>query len=154
MISDGQPWFSEQRDGTQMAVAGVLVAVLAEALRARVVFVRNMNFCGLERRPNGLICCKHRKGKRLRNHDCACTDLQLPSQQIEDVDDAVTCLHCDMESPDELEARRRGLRQASQVQVACNCRLRAAEQPGSLQCACSRAASAYSAPKATCCAAL
>ena len=82
-----------------MAVAGVLVTVLAEALRARVVFVRNMNFCGLERRPNGLICCKHRKGKRLRNHDCACTDLQLPSQQIEDVDDAVMCLHCDMESP-------------------------------------------------------
>ena len=132
-----------------MTVVGVVVAAMTEALRARVVFVRNMNFCGLERRPNGLICCKHRKGKRLRNHDCACTDLQLPSQQIEDVDDAVTCLHCDMESPDELEARRRGLRQASQVQVACNCRLRAAEQPGSLQRACSRAASVYSAPKGT-----
>ena len=132
-----------------MTVAGVLVTVLAEALRARVVLVRNMNFCGPERRLNDLICCKHRKGKRLRNHDCACTDLQLPSQQIEDVDDAVTCLHCDMESPDELEARRRGLRQASQVQVACNCRLRAAEQPDSLQHACSRAASVYSAPKGT-----
>ena len=136
-----------------MAVVGVLlVAVLAEALRARVVFVRNMNFCGLERRLNDLLCCKHRKGKRLRNHDCACTDLQLPSQQIDDVDNAATCLHYDMESPDELEARRRGLRQASQVQVACNCRLRAAEQPGSLQCACSRTASAYSAPKGTFCA--
>ena len=40
----------------------------------------------LESRPNGLMCCKHSKGKRLRNHDCACTDLQLPSQQIDDVD--------------------------------------------------------------------
>ena len=135
-----------------MTVAGVLVTVLAEALRAIVVFVRNMNYCGLERRPNGLMCCKHSIGKRLRNHDCACTDLQLPSQQIDDVDNAATCLHYDMESPDELEARRRGLRQASQVQVACNCRLRAAEQPGSLQCACSRTASAYSAPKGTFCA--
>ena len=132
-----------------MTVVGVVVTVLAEALRARVVFVRNMNFCGLERRLNDLICCKHRKGKRLRNHDCACTDLQLPSQQIEDVDDAVTYLNYDMASPDELEARQRGLRQASQVQVACNCRLRAAEQPDSLQHACSRAASVYSAPKGT-----
>ena len=79
----------------------------------------------------------------------ACTDLQLPSQQIEDVDDAATYLHYDMASPDELEARQRGLRQASQVQVACNCRLRAAEQPDSLQHACSRAASVYSAPKGT-----
>ena len=95
------------------------------------------------------MCCKHSIGKRLRNHDCACTDLQLPSQQIDDVDNVATCLHYDMESPDELEARRRGLRQASQVQVACNCRLRAAEQPGSLQRACSRAASVYSAPKGT-----
>ena len=95
------------------------------------------------------MCCRHRKGKRLGNHDSASTDLQLPSQQIEDVDDAATCLHYDMESSDELEARRRGLRQASQVQVACNCRLRAAEQPGSLQRACSRAASVYSAPKGT-----
>ena len=73
----------------------------------------------------------------------------LPSQQIEDVDDAATYLHYDMASPDELEARQRGLRQASQVQVACNCRLRAAEQPDSLQHACSRAASVYSAPKGT-----
>ena len=93
-----------------MTVAGVLVTVLAEALRAIVVFVRNMNYCGLERRPNGLMCCKHSIGKRLRNHDCACTDLQLPSQQIDDVDNAATCLHYDMESPGELEARRRGLR--------------------------------------------
>ena len=82
------------------------------------------------------MCCRHRKGKRLGNHDSASTDLQLPSQQIEDVDDAATYLHYDMASPDELEARQRGLRQASQVQVACNCRLRAAEQPDSLQHAC------------------
>ena len=108
-----------------------------------------MSFCGLKRRTNGLMCCKHRKGKRLGNHDSGCTDLRLPSQQIEDVDDADTYLHYDMASSDELEARRRGLRQASQVQVACNCRLRAAEQPGSLQRACSRAASVYSAPKGT-----
>ena len=92
-----------------MTVAGVLVTVLAEALRATVVFVRNMNFCGLERRLNDLLCCKHRKGKRLRNHDCACTDLQLPSQQIEDVDDAVTCLHCDMESPGDSKGHCRRL---------------------------------------------
>ena len=122
---------------------------MAEAIEAGVVLVRNLIFCGLERRPNDLMCCKHRKGKRLGNHDGACTDLQLPSQQIQDDDDAATYFYYDMTSPVELEARRRGLRQAPQVQVACNCRLRAAEQPGSLQHACSRAASVYSAPKGT-----
>ena len=94
----------------------------------------------------------HHPAHRRRRRPCGVNQLGAAREQIEDVDDAVTCLHCDMESPDELEARRRGLRQASQVQVACNCRLRAAEQPGSLQCACSRTASAYSAPKGTFCA--
>ena len=95
------------------------MTLLAEALEAGVVLVRNLIFCGLERRPNDLMCCKHRKGKRLGNHDSASTDLQLPSQQIEDVDDAATCLYYDMESSDELEARRRGLRQAPQASSSC-----------------------------------
>ena len=53
-----------------MTVAGVLVTVLAEALRAIVVLVRNMNFCGLERRPNGLMCCNIAKVSVLATMMC------------------------------------------------------------------------------------
>ena len=83
------------------------------------------------KQADGLQTPRPGKNRRTPQQLQAYPDLQLPSQQTEDVDDAATCLYYDMESSDELEDAATGLQQAPQIQVACNCDMRAARQPGS-----------------------